>query len=411
MQKIIPFKGDAFAIFRKFSGKKGLFFLDSSLKSKDGVCSFMGFSPKKIITGTRLDDFRLVLSWQKRLRAKAVGFISYEGSFHFGLYANWISIDHAKGLLYLHAGNKAGLNDLQILLDQSKPTVPILKPQRFKLESNFNKKTYIAAVKEILHAIKRGDVYQINLSRMISAKLTLDPIVLYAALRQHSPSPFAAYYDGGGEQILSSSPERFFKLKGRSVEVKPMKGTRPRGTTKALDSILKKDLEKNVKEIAELLMVTDLERNDLGRVCDFGTVKVKAMRTIEEYATVFQATSTITGTLRKDCDALSLIQATFPSGSVTGCPKIEAMKIIKNIEKIPRGFYTGALGHLDVNGDMDLSVLIRSILVTPSHVRYHVGGGIVADSDPAQEYAETCVKAEAMERAIKQALAKTCDMI
>ncbi len=404
MQKTVSFNGDAFSAFKRFAGQKGVFFLDSSLKSKDNARSFIGFSPSKVIIGQELDGLRAVLSWQQRLKAKAVGYIAYEGSFHFGLYQNWLEIDHAKDQMHVHAASAKMMRRMIAVLEQPAVAVPVMTPQQFTAQSNFDKKSYIKAVKTALQAITRGDIYQINLSRKITADIVLDPLLLYAALREFSPSPFAAFYDNGKEQILSSSPERFVRLTGRSIEVKPMKGTRPRGTTATQDARLRKELQSSAKEIAELLMVTDLERNDLGRVCETGSVKVKSLRTIEAYASVFQATATIVGKLRTKCSALDLIKAAFPSGSVTGCPKIAAMKFIKAIEREKRGFYTGALGHIDVNGDMDLSVLIRSVLVSPKGLCYHVGGGIVADSDPALEYAETALKAQAIERAIREVI-------
>lgn len=404
MIKVLPFKGDAFAIFKKFSGQKGCFFLDSSLRSKESAHSFIGFSPIKVITGQELDELRVVFAAQQRLQAKAVGYIAYEGGFHFGLYQNWITVDHIKGQIQVHAATSKGMHRILDVLEHSLVTVPVIKTQPFKPHSNFNKQMYVRAVKEALSAITRGDIYQINLSRVITADIALDPVLLYAALRQHSPSPFTAYYDNGKEQILSSSPERFLKLIGRTVQVKPMKGTRPRGETMKEDKCLRQDLVHSAKEIAELLMVTDLERNDLGRVCEPGSIKVRAMRTIEAYASVFQATATIEGQMRKDQGLVDLIKATFPSGSVTGCPKIEAMKLIKSIEGVPRGFYTGALGHIDIDGNMDLSVLIRSIMVSSKKLRYHVGGGIVADSVPVKEYAETTLKAKAIECAIREVI-------
>ena len=190
-----------------------------------------------------------------------------------------------------------------------------------------------------------------------------EPADIYNNLRQSFPSEFGAYFDDGRQVILSASPERFLKLQKGIAQVKPMKGTRPRGKTKAQDKRLKEQLQKSPKEIAELLMVTDLERNDLGRVCDYASVKVKAMRTIETYASVFQATSTVEGRLRRDCDQFDLLQAAFPSGSVTGCPKIEAMKIIKKLEHGPRGLYTGALGYMSFSGDMDFNVMIRTMFL------------------------------------------------
>jgi para-aminobenzoate synthetase component 1 len=255
------------------------------------------------------------------------------------------------------------------------------------------------AVRQALEHIRRGDIYQINLSHQIKVPVppwcaNIEPAVIYYNLRRSFPSEFGAYFDDGRQVILSASPERFLKLHNGIAQVKPMKGTRPRGKTSARDRVLKAQLLKSPKEIAELLMVTDMERNDLGRVCDYASVKVKALRTIETYASVFQATSTIEGRLRRDRDQFDLLQATFPSGSVTGCPKIEAMKIIKELEPGPRGLYTGVLGYMSFSGDMDFNVMIRTMFLNQKQITFHVGGGIVADSKPPDEWQETWDKAK-----------------
>jgi para-aminobenzoate synthetase component 1 len=262
------------------------------------------------------------------------------------------------------------------------------------------------AVRQALEHIRRGDIYQINLSHQIKVQVPhwrdyAGPAAIYKNLRKAFPSEFGAYFDDGKQVILSASPERFLKFQNRMVQVKPMKGTRPRGKTKIQDNDLKEELKKSPKEIAELLMVTDLERNDLGRVCDYASVNVKAMRSIETYNSVFQATSTIEGRLRRDCDQFDLLQATFPSGSVTGCPKIEAMKIIKKLEHGPRGLYTGALGYMSFSGDMDFNVMIRTMFLTQNKITFHVGGGIVADSKPQDEWQETWDKARPLIETLK----------
>lgn len=267
--------------------------------------------------------------------------------------------------------------------------------------SNTPKEKYIESVKQALNHIGQGDIYQINLSHKISVEdrpeiSRLKPWELYACLREHSPSHFSAFFDAQTHRILSSSPERFICLKNKIVQIRPMKGTRPRGNTPEEDSALRQELLHSGKEIAELLMVTDLERNDLGRVCEFGSVKVRDMRTIEEYKTVFQATSTIEGTLSAQKDCFDLLEACFPGGSVTGCPKLSAMKIIDRLEKSRRGIYTGAFGYIDFSGDLDFNVLIRTILDRDKDKTFYVGGGIVADSDPGLEYDETWVKAKAL---------------
>ena len=416
MIRTIPFSGDPFTIFRKFYGRPGLFFLDSSQPGAQARYSYIGFSPFKTVTGGSFDVLRRAFQkYHKPRRGEmlcggAVGYVGYEGGFHFGFYDQVIAFDRQRKDLIINAPNKSQVEDIRAVLADQAPRIPRVSPvkRRIEFKSNFNKAGYISAVRKALWHIQRGDIYQINLSRILQLSLDwekhADAAAMYSALRQHSPSPFAAYFDDSRQIILSSSPERFLKFSGGIAQVKPMKGTRPRGRSAAQDRRLRHELLHSPKEIAELLMVTDLERNDLGRVCEYGSVKVKARRSIEAYKNVFQATATIEGKLHRGKDQFDLLQAVFPSGSVTGCPKIEAMKIIAQLEKAPRGLYTGALGYIDFGGHMDFSVLIRSIFLKPGKITFHAGGGIVADSDPQAEYDETGVKAAAMQAALNEVL-------
>ncbi len=414
LQKNLPFPGDPFTVFKKFYGLPGLFFLDSSQKGAEGRFSYIGFLPFKTITG---HDFAALkreikthqVSRRDRFCGGAVGYVAYEGKLNFGLYDRVLAFDHRRRELCIHAPDTRAMDEICAQLKENlRPSVSKPGPCPIVFQSNFTKASYVAAVKKALRHIRAGDIYQINLSRRVDTlipgrpKQPTDLAALYGALRAHSPSPFAAYFEGQGQTVLSSSPERFFKLSGRLVQVKPMKGTRPRGNTPAKDKQLEQDLRHSPKEIAELLMVTDLERNDLGRVCDYGSVKVTSMRTIEAYRTVFQATATVEGRLHKKFDGFDALRATFPGGSVTGCPKIEAMRIIQLIERAPRGPYTGALGYIDFGGDMDFSILIRALFVRPGRLSFHVGGGIVADSVPEAEYEETVLKARGMEAALAE---------
>jgi para-aminobenzoate synthetase component I len=414
MRKTFVSKDGPFSVFKKFYGNKGLFFLDSSQRSSQSQFSYLGHSPFKVIEGRDINVLRREFN-KHRVRASsgffggAVGYFNYDGSFCFGFYDHIIVFDHVSKTITACSPHQSKINELCRVAKEDRQSISQIKPLATPIafKSNFNKSSYVAMVKKALAHIKQGDIYQINLSRKVEAIIAnwpshADSLSIYQALREHSPSPFAAYYEGPRQTILSSSPERFIKLAGRRVQVKPMKGTRPRGETKLSDERLKAELFHSPKEIAELLMVTDLERNDLGRVCGYGSVKVKTLRTIETYQTVFQATATIEGRLHKDRDCFDLIKAAFPSGSVTGCPKIEAMKIIENLENTSRGAYTGALGYISFAGDMDLSVIIRSLFLQKNKIAFHVGGGIVADSNPAAEYEETNVKARAMEQALAE---------
>jgi para-aminobenzoate synthetase component 1 len=256
---------------------------------------------------------------------------------------------------------------------------------------------FSARVDELIDEITAGNVYEVNLTRRISVEFDGDPLRLYAALRRESPAPFAAYFELPDGSILSSSPERFLRLSAdRHVESRPIKGTRPRGCTAVEDARFAEALAHSEKDRAENLMIVDLVRNDLGRVCETGSIRVPELMVVEAYAAVFQLVSTITGRLRGDRDAVDLIRATFPPGSMTGAPKIAAMRLIDRLEPVRRGVYSGAIGYFDVRGGMDLSVVIRTILVEKGRAHFHVGGAIVADSTAAAEHAEALDKARAM---------------
>lgn len=268
--------------------------------------------------------------------------------------------------------------------------------------SNFTKQKYLKAVAKAKEYIAAGDIFQVNLSQRFETGYSGDTYALYRKLRGLSPAPFMSYLNFGDLTAISSSPERFLKLSGGIVETRPMKGTRPRGKTKEEDLKLKKELLESRKDKAELVMIVDLLRNDLGKVCKYNSVKVKTLRTIEEHPTVFQTTSTVTGKLVNTRDYIDLLKACFPGGSITGCPKVRSMQIIDELEPTKRGIYTGALGFLSFNGDMDLSIVIRTIVSAGrNNALFQVGGGIVADSIPEAEYEETLNKARAMMLALE----------
>ena len=418
-QHTLSFKDDPFKIFYAFRDQPNVFFLDSSLHRSKGQFSYIGFAPFKTVKGTDLnilkkafDRYRLS-SQRLAFPAGAVGYLGYDGSLFFGFYDTILAVDHQKHQLIISSFSKDRIKNVLKMfngsLEMSLPQPPSDMLSNSSFRSNFTKAEYMKAVRQALEHIRRGDIYQINLSHQIKVqspkdKSFLEPAFMFKNLRSASPSEFGAYFDDGSQVILSASPERFLKFQNGIVQVKPMKGTRPRGKTKIQDRALKNELLKDPKEIAELLMVTDLERNDLGRVCDYSTIKVKAMRTIETYASVFQATSTVEGRLRKDCDQFDLLKAAFPSGSVTGCPKIEAMKIIKQLEHGPRRLYTGALGYMSFSGGMDFNVMIRTLFVKPKEMAFHVGGGIVADSKPPKEWQETWDKAKPLIDTLKRSI-------
>lgn len=255
---------------------------------------------------------------------------------------------------------------------------------------------YLAKIAEAKAHIAAGDAFEICLTHRIDAPFTGDAFALFAALRAASPAPYAAYLDLPEATIVSSSPERFVALDALGVvESRPIKGTRPRGATPEEDARLAEDLATSIKDRAENAMIVDLVRNDLGRVSALGSVDVPELYAVERYATVHQLVSTIRGRLDQGRDVVDLLRACFPPGSMTGAPKIEAMTILERLEPTERGPYAGALGWIDLSGTADLSVVIRTIVVKDGQAHLHVGGAIVADSDPAAEHGETLVKARA----------------
>lgn len=262
-------------------------------------------------------------------------------------------------------------------------------------ESNFSKPAYCAAVRRAKDYIAAGDIYQVNLSQRFQCELDAAPVEAYLALRAANPAPYAAYLDIGEAQILSSSPECFLRLNGRDVLTRPIKGTLPRHRDPD-------DLLRSPKDNAELLMITDLERNDLGRVCEFGSVHVPDLVRVESYATVHHLVSTVTGRLRPEVSHVQAVRACFPGGSITGAPKIRAMEIIGEMEPHARGVYTGAIGYFGYGGVSEFNIAIRTAVLRNGRLTFHAGGGIVADSEPDAEYDETLAKAEGILRALDQ---------
>jgi para-aminobenzoate synthetase component 1 len=249
--------------------------------------------------------------------------------------------------------------------------------------------------KEYIHA---GDIFQSNLSlRFQAARVgSGDSLVLYQQLQRLNPSPFASYWRTPWGEVVSCSPERLVKREGTRVETRPIAGTRPRGMTPEKDQYLEEELLANVKEQAEHIMLVDLERNDLGRVCRYGSIEVDELLTIERYSHVMHIVSNVLGEIRAEASSVDLIRAVFPGGTITGCPKVRCMEIIEELEPVRRSLFYGSCGWLAPNGDLDLNILIRTLLVTEDSVYGQVGAGIVADSDPVQEYLEAVQKAKAL---------------
>jgi para-aminobenzoate synthetase component 1 len=258
--------------------------------------------------------------------------------------------------------------------------------------SNFTRDDYTAAVNKVKRYILSGDVYQVNISQRFETDFSGDPFNLFRTLFHENPAPFFAYINAGDHQVISTSPERFLKLQGKDVETRPIKGTRPRGKTEYEDRSLKMELEQSEKDDAELSMIVDLLRNDLGKVCKPRSVRVAQHKRVESYRNVFHLVSIVKGTLDAGYNSVDLIKATFPGGSITGCPKIRAMEIIDEIEPNRRHIYTGSIGYISFHDTMDLSIAIRTATICHGKMIFSVGGGIVYDSDPQDEYDETLHK-------------------
>jgi aminodeoxychorismate synthase component I len=267
----------------------------------------------------------------------------------------------------------------------------------FAVQRGLGPAEHAKAVDEIRAHIAEGDLYQACLTHRIQARLGGDAFAYYSALRAASPAPFGAFLSLPEGAIACSSPERFLRLDaGRTLETRPIKGTRPRRGDPAVDAGEATALRASEKDRAENLMIVDLARNDLGRVCEVGSVRVPELFALESYATVHQLVSTVRGKLLPRCDALDAIRAAFPPGSMTGAPKLAAMALLARLERSRRGLYAGALGYLDARGGCDLAVTIRTAFLTPGRVALHTGGGIVADSEPRAEWEEAEVKAAAL---------------
>ncbi|MDX9759378.1 MAG: aminodeoxychorismate synthase component I [Bacteroidota bacterium] len=265
------------------------------------------------------------------------------------------------------------------------------------LVRGFTRARYIEAVERVRRHIRDGDVYQVNLSQRFNAPLDGDPFALWLRMIARNPVPFSAWVDGGNYQLLSASMERFFRIErgdgaGDRIETRPIKGTRPRGRDDAETAQLAEELLRSEKDAAELAMIVDLERNDLGKVCQTGSVRVAAHGMIERYADVQHLVSIVEGRLRNGTRIGEVFDALFPGGSITGCPKIRAMEIIDTLEPETRHAYTGAIGYITTDGAADFNIAIRTAIATRGRIHYSVGGGIVCDSDPAAEYLETLHK-------------------
>ncbi|MBP2330076.1 para-aminobenzoate synthetase [Kibdelosporangium banguiense] len=308
-----------------------------------------------------------------------------------------IVFDHVTSAVYLISEDSSWITQTSALLEDLPSPGLVVPAQASSVRARHSRAEYMAMIEHCQDAIRRGESYEVCLTNMVSAEVDLDPWQAYRLLRRQSPAPYGAYLRLGDMAVLSSSPERFLRIQAdRKVESRPIKGTRPRGRTAEEDTELLKDLATNEKDRAENLMIVDLVRNDLSRCAVVGSVRVPAIFEVETYATVHQLVSTVQARLRPEVSPVRCVQAAFPGGSMTGAPKIRTMEIIDALERGPRGVYSGALGYFSLSGDIDLSIVIRTLVVRPGAAAFGVGGAIIDPSEPGAEFEETVVKATAM---------------
>jgi len=348
----------------------------------------------------------------EKLPSRAVDDLSIPECF-FGFYDLMLVVDHLLKKTFIVSTGFPELDErkrtdrAQKRLRELRKQIHAYKPDETGIEdhqkrsgaaplSNFIYDAYLRAVSKAQQYIIDGDIFEVNISQRFEVGLPVPPFELYRRLRRINPAPFSVWLDYDEVKIAGSSPERFIKLTGDQVETRPIKGTIRRGENEEEDRVLAERLLSSGKDRAENMMIGDLERNDLGRVCRFGTVKVTELAILEKYSTVFHLTSTIVGQLREKINRIDLIKAAFPGGSITGAPKIRSMEIIDELEPNRRSIYTGSIGYLSFNGDIDLNIVIRTFLIKGGKAYFQVGGAVVYDSDPELEYQETLLKGRAL---------------
>ena len=317
-------------------------------------------------------------------------------------YKTYIIEDIEKQEIYISYQDKKDYDNLINILENTKiEKENLIKNNNLaNFKSNFEKDEYLKAIQKTIDYIVEGDIYIMNMTQRLMIESKKSPLQVFSYLRKFNPAPFGAYLDFDNFEVVSASPERFIKMKDRLIETRPIKGTRKRGATEEEDLALKNELANSEKDKSELLMIVDLERNDLNRICELKSVVVDELFEVETYSTVFHLVSTIRGKLKEEYSFVDLIKATFPGGSITGAPKIRAMEIIDELENSRRDLYTGSIGYISLNGDCDLNIVIRTAIHKDGKYYLGVGGGITCESDLEFEYEETLQKAKAILEAI-----------
>lgn len=438
-------------IFDRFAEEEMAVFLDSSLQNELGQYSIIGLFPwMTLVNGDKFtvngeecgQDFETyVKEYLENHREEnpthlpvvsgAVGYFSYDyGRKKEGVtsrheetvripdcilcfYDVFLVEDHREHRLYVIANGKLGdsKEKAEEMVKQIREVTECMKEEHaFKsrtpggdcpVQANFTKEEYLRAVDDVIHSITEGDIYIMNMTQQLAIRSPGKPYEVFQRLRRNNPSPFGGYFQYGDFQIVCASPERFLRMKKGHVMTRPIKGTRRRGETREEDAALRQELQDSAKDRSELLMIVDLERNDLNRVCVPGSVKVTELFAVEEYATVFHLVSNVEGDLEEGKNVMDLMEAAFPGGSITGAPKLRAMEIIDELEHGRRNLYTGSIGYLTLDGDCDFNIVIRTALYQEGVYHLGAGGGITCESELEFEYEETLQKAKAILEALK----------
>jgi anthranilate synthase component I len=376
-----------------------------------GAVGFIGYDASTLFEPV-LQDAWLAAPWTSADEANA------EDDAGFMLFDTVLAFDHVKHRILIIANARVTADeDLRALYQFACAKIQFLERELERglsraetqpneapeVRSNMTREAFEAGVRTIKEHITAGDIYQAVLSQRFEATVTADPFTVYRALRHVNPSPYMYFMRMGPLAIVGSSPEMLVRVEGRRAETHPIAGTRPRGSSEEEDLRLAEELKRNEKERAEHVMLVDLGRNDLGRVCEFGSVRVPQYMALERYSHVMHLVSTVDGRLSEDNDHLDALVACFPAGTVSGAPKIRAMQILAGLEPTRRDIYAGAIGYIDFAGNLDFCIAIRTITIRDSHARVQAGAGIVADSNPAAEYEETRDKARALLQALTMA--------
>ena len=445
---LLPYFTDSSTLFSAFAEQPWAIFLDSGHpNSQQGRYDIISFNPictlvthgsvtkitrHDVTIESSLDPFDLVKAELKRpsiteyelpFNGGAIGYFSYDlarrleklpiiasdaeqiADMAIGIYTWAVIVDHHQQQSYLvgYADSDAQWQELIeqfSILPTSQSEIPFCVTSA--ITSNMDESTYATAFKKIKQYLKEGDCYQVNLAQRFVANCTGAPWTAYLKLRALNTAPFSGYLNLPNVQVLSSSPERFLKVTQGLVETKPIKGTRPRKTDIFEDEQQIQSLQNSHKDKSENLMIVDLLRNDIGKTCKKGSVKVPLIFNVESYATVHHLVSTVTGVLEDDQHALDLLKTCFPGGPITGAPKIRSMEIIEELEPNRRGVYCGAIGYIGFNGNMDTNIAIRTLVHSDNTIRFWAGGGIVNDSEMADEYQESFDKAKALLDLLKE---------